>query len=96
MLAPVHAILGAFFPAAYEPLPSDYDMGGPRSDELVPNNPSFDPFAGAERLRREVEINRVLTWAADASCADVAIPLPDVRPELLSWLDCLSSDQRDA
>lgn len=98
MLAPVHAILGILFPAAYEPLLSDHNVGDAGSDELFHHDPSFDPFAVAEQLRqaRDMEVNRVLRWAADASCADVAIPLPDVRPELLPWLACLSGQQRDA
>lgn len=98
MLAPVHAILGILFPAAYEPLLSDHNIGDAGSDALIHPDPSFDPFAVAEELRqaRELEINRILRWAADASCADVAIPLPDVRPELLPWLACLSDHQRDA
>lgn len=98
MLAPVHAILGILFPAAYEPLLSDHNIGDAGSDELFHSDLSFDPFAVAEELRqaRELEINRILRWAADASCADVAIPLPEVRPELLSWLACLSDHQRDA
>jgi len=98
MLAPVHAILGILFPAAYEPLLSDHNIGDAGSDEFFHPDPSFDPFAVAEQLRhdREFEINRILGWAADASCADVAIPLPDVRPELLPWLACLSDHQRDA
>jgi len=98
MLAPVHAILGIFFPAAYEPLLSDHTIGDAGSDELFHPDPSFDPFAVAEELRqaRELEINRILRWAADACCADVTIPLPDVRPELLPWLACLLDHQRDS
>lgn len=98
MLTPVHAILGVLFPAAYEPLFSDHNIGDARSDELFPNDPSFDPFADAEQLRqsREVEISRILTWAAESSCADARIKLPDVRPELLPWLASLYGDHLDA
>lgn len=97
MMIPVHALLAHLFPAAYEPLPTVYDNDG-AVDDLLPNDRAFVPFRSAEEVRqkREIEVNRILTWAADAACNSARPPLPNVRPELLPWLASLSDGQLDA
>jgi hypothetical protein len=95
MMMPVHALLAHFFPAAYEPLPTIHDNEG---EELVGFEAGLDPFGAAEGVRqqREIEVNRILAWAADAAYSRTRVALPDVRSELLPWLTSLSNGQLDA
>ncbi|MET4347053.1 hypothetical protein ABIC08_007730 [Bradyrhizobium sp. RT9b] len=92
-VAPVHAILMNFFPAAYEPLPnlSEGDVAANR--DLLP----FDPFEHAEEAAaaKEAEANLVLAWAVDTILSGAELPLPDVKPTVRSWLASLSIEELD-